>query len=101
MRTVLPTRRSPLRYCFVCFKINRSREVLVLVIRVEAAALCIDCIAFGPAFKCQFFFLTQSLTVQNTDGVISRCGNPDFFCEGYIDDGVGSGIDVATGFALE
>ena len=101
MRTVLPTGRWPVRHGFVCFKINRGREVLVLVIHVEAAALCIDCIAFGPAFKCQFFFLTQSLAVQNTDRVVTRRGNPDFSCGRDIDDAVGGRIDVATGFARE
>src|SRR6266853_647040 len=101
MRTFLPTRRLPLRHRFVCFEINRGREVLVLIIHVEAAALCIDRIAFGLAFKCQFFFLAQSLTVQNTDRFVARYGNPDFFCWRYIDDAVGGSIDVAAGLARE
>src|ERR1700676_1103885 len=101
MRTFLSTRRLPLRDSFVCFQINGGREVLVLVIHVEAAALCVDCITLGPAFKCQFFFLTQSLAVQNTDSVVFRCSNPDFFCWRYIDDAVGGRIDVATGFTRE
>src|SRR6266852_7844670 len=101
MRTFLPTRRLPLRHRFVCFKIYRGREVLVLVIHVEAAALCIDRIAFGLAFKCQFFFLTQSLAVQNTDRFVARYGNPDFFCWRYIDDAVGGRIDVPPGLPRE
>src|SRR3981081_4750680 len=101
MGTFLSTRRLPLRHGFVCFKINRGREVVVLVIHVEAAALCIDRIAFGLAFKCQFFFLTQSLAVQNTDRFVARYGNPDFFCWRYIDNPVGGSIDVATGLARE
>ena len=101
MRTILPTRRLPLRHGLVCFQINRGREVLVLVIHVQPVALCIDCIAFGPAFKCQFFFLVQSLAVQNTNRVVAWRGNPDFFCGRYIDDAVGRRIDVATGLARE
>src|SRR5580765_2733367 len=101
MRTFLPTRRLPLRHRFVCLKINRGREVLVLVIHVEAAALCIDRIAFGLAFKCQFFFLTQSLAVQNTYRLVARYGNPDFFRWRYVDDAVGRSIDVATVIARD
>src|SRR5262249_49946621 len=37
----------------------RGRKVLVFVIHVKAAALCIDGVALGPAFKCQLFFLVQ------------------------------------------
>src|SRR5260370_7951934 len=98
MRTVLPTRRLPLRHGFVCLKINRGREVLVLVIHVEAAALRIDCITFGSPFKCQFFFLTQSLAIQNTDRVVARSGNPAFFCRRYIDAAARLRLNLPTAF---
>src|SRR6516162_4778201 len=101
MGTILPTRRLPLRNGFVRFKINRSSEVLVFVIHVQAAALRIDGVAFGPTFKCQLFFLVQGLAVQNTDTVVAWCCNPDLFCGRHIDDAVGCGIDVATSLARE
>src|SRR5690242_19500960 len=99
VRTVLPTRGLPLRESLMRLKINRGREVFVLVVHVEAAALCVDRIAFRPAFECQFFFLAQGLAVQNTDGVFAWHGDPNFFCGRYIDDAVGRGIDVTTALA--
>src|SRR6185437_7130247 len=101
VRTVLPTRGLPLRESLMCLKINRGREVFILVVHVEAAALCVDRIAFRPAFECQFFFLDQGLAVKNTDGVVAWRGDPNFFCGRYIDHAVGRGIDVATALARE
>src|SRR6185437_13141014 len=100
--TVLPTRGLPFRESLMCLKINRGREVFILVVHVEAAALCVDRIAFRPAFECQFFFLAQGLAVQNTDGVVVAWrGDPDFFCGRYIDHAVRSGINVATALARD
>lgn len=96
MRTVLAARRLPLRHGLARLEIDRCGEVVVLVIHIEGVALSIDCIAFRPAFEVEFFFLTQSLAVQNTDRVVAGCGDPNFFFERNIDDAVRGGIDVTA-----
>src|SRR5438874_2476340 len=72
MWSVLTTRCRPLRYGFMSLEIDGDGEVLVLVVHVKAAALCVNCIAFGPPFESQLGLLSQTDAVQNANRIVAR-----------------------------
>src|SRR5690349_1597436 len=72
MRPVLATGRRPFRDSFAGFEIDRGRHVFVLVVHIEAATFGVDCIAFRPSIECQFFLLSQGLSVENSHGIVTR-----------------------------